>query len=204
MLNRRAFLHRAASTSLFALSPQWLKAQRDNNKPALLYVTNATEKYAQRPPLSWTKAAAGVRAATIEINSTRQYQPILGFGAALTDASCYLLCSMPAPARHAFLTDVYSPSGLNLNVGRSCIGASDYSRSVYSFDDTPDDMNLGHFSLKHDESYILPTLREIRGINPSLFLMASPWSPPGWMKTYGTTFGGRTTENYVEIGRAHV
>jgi glucosylceramidase len=198
LLNRRAFLRRAASTSLFALSPQWLRAQRDDNKPALMYVTDATEKYAQRPPLSWTKAAAGVRGATIEINSTRQFQPILGFGAALTDASCYLLCAMPAPARHAFLTDVYSPSGLNLNVGRCCIGASDYSRSVYSFDDTPDDMNLDHFSLKHDEAYILPTLREIRGINPALFLMASPWSPPGWMKTYGTTFGGRTTENYFD------
>ena len=101
MLNRRAFLHRAASTSLFALSPQWLKAQRDNNKPALLYVTNATEKYAQRPPLSWTKAAAGVRAATIEINSTRQYQPILGFGTALTDASCFLLCSLAKVAEGA-------------------------------------------------------------------------------------------------------
>ena len=74
------------------------------------------------------------------------------------------------PGPLCFLERTYSPSGLNLNVGRSCIGASDYSRSVYSFDDTPDDMNLGHFSLKHDEAYILPTLREIRGINPSLFL----------------------------------
>ena len=58
-------------------------------------------------------------------------------------------------------------------------------------------MKLDHFSLKHDEAYILPTLREIREINPSLFLLASPWSPPGWMKTYGTTVGGRTTENYL-------
>jgi glucosylceramidase len=44
---------------------------------------------------------------------------------------------------------------------------------------------------------VLPTLREIRQINPRLFLMATPWSPPGWMKTYGSTFGGRTTENIL-------
>jgi glucosylceramidase len=134
----------------------------------------------------------------LHVDSTRQYQPILGFGAALTDASCFLLSGMPPAARHAFLSEIYSPSGLNLNVGRCCIGASDYSRSVYSYDDVPDDVNLDHFSLKHDEAYILPTLREIREINPSLFLMATPWSPPGWMKTYGTTFGGRTTENYLD------
>lgn len=83
-------------------------------------------------------------------------------------------------------------------MGRCCIGASDYARNVYSYDDVDGDTNLDHFSLKHDEAYILPTLREVRSINPELFLVATPWSPPGWMKTYGTTFGGRTTENYLD------
>ena len=195
--NRRAFLRHAASSSIFALSPRWLRSQFTGNRPATLYVTDATEKYAARPALPWNKAAARVRTATIEIDSTREYQPILGFGAALTEASCYLLCGMPADARRAFLTETYSPQGLNLSIGRSCIGASDYSRSIYSYDDVPDDMNLDHFTLKHDEACVLPALREIRQINPQLFLMASPWSPPGWMKTYGSTFGGRTTENFL-------
>jgi glucosylceramidase len=196
-LNRRAFLRGAASSSLFALSSPWLRSQATINKPANLYVTDAMEKHAQRPFLFWTGAAAQGPAATIEIDHTRQYQPILGFGAALTDACCFLLANMPANARRALLSEIYSPLGMNLNIGRSCIGASDYSRSVYSYDDSPDDMDLQHFSLKHDEAYILPTLREIREINASLFLLASPWSPPGWMKTYGTTFGGRTTENVL-------
>ena len=195
--NRRAFLRRAASSSLFALSPQWLRSLSTANRPATLYVTDAMEKYAARPGLQWSGAAAGVRGATIEIDGTLEYQPILGFGAALTEASCFLLHGMPAAERHAFLTEAYSPLGLNLSVGRSCIGASDYSRSIYCYDDVPDDMNLDHFTLKHDEACVLPTLREIRQINPQLFLMASPWSPPGWMKTYGSTFGGRTTENIL-------
>jgi len=195
--NRRAFLRHAAAGSLFALSPQWLRSQSTANRPAILYVTNATEKYAVRPGLQWSGAATRVPGPTIEIDSALEYQPILGFGAALTEASCFLLQGMPAAARHAFLTDTYSPSGLNLSMSRCCIGSSDYSRSVYSYDDVPDDMNLDHFSLKHDEACILPTLREIRQINPRLFLMATPWSPPGWMKTYGSTFGGRTTENIL-------
>jgi glucosylceramidase len=103
------------------------------------------------------------------------------------NASWFLLRGMSAASRQAFLHEAYSPDGLNLNLGRCCIGSSDYSRSVYSYDDVPDDMHLDPFSLKHDEAYIVPTLREIQEINPSLFLLASPWSPPGWMKSYGTT-----------------
>ena len=199
LLNRRAFLRSAAASGLFALSPRWLKSQPVTHRSATLYVTDAKEKYAERPELCWTPAAARVGGATVEIDSTRQFQPILGFGAALTDASCYLLNGMPAPSRHAFLREAFSPDGLNLNLGRCCIGSSDYSRSVYSYDDVPDDMNLDHFSLKHDEAYIVPTLREIQEINPSLFLLASPWSPPGWMKTYGTTAGGRTKEDRKSV-----
>src|SRR5262249_35343105 len=33
-------------------------------------------------------------------------------------------------------------------------------------------------------------LAQIRTINPDLQLMASPWSPPGWMKTSGSLIGG--------------
>ena len=195
--SRRAFLRGVASGSLLALSPRWLRSENTGYRGAILYVTDTMEKHAERPPLRWTRAAAGMAEATIEVDSTREYQTILGFGAALTEASCFLLQNMPVAARRAFLNETYSPSGLNLSVGRSCIGASDYSRSVYSYDDVPEDNNLDHFSLKHDEACILPSLREIREINPSLFLIASPWSPPGWMKTYGTTFGGRTTENLL-------
>jgi glucosylceramidase len=195
--SRRAFLRRAAASSVFALSPRWLRSQYTAHRPPALYVTDAMEKYAERPGLQWSGAAARGRGATIEIDSTLEYQPILGFGAALTEASCFLLHGMPTAARQAFLAAAYSPLGLNLNLGRSCIGSSDYSRSVYCYDDVPDDMNLDHFTLKHDEACVLPTLREIRQINPRLFLMATPWSPPGWMKTYGSTFGGRTTENIL-------
>ncbi len=117
LLNRRAFLRSAASSSMLALLPRWMKAQRADNKPAILYVTDAAEKHAARPPLPWTRAVARVPGATIEIDSTRQYQPILGFGAALTDASCFLLSSMPAAARHAFLSETYSSPGLEPECG---------------------------------------------------------------------------------------
>src|ERR1700722_4333110 len=130
--NRRDFLRRAASSSVLALLPQWMYAERAHTAAATLYVTDAREKHAARAALQWVKAAGGAPGATIEVDSTRQFQAILGFGAALTDASCFLLSGMPAVGRRSFLREIYSPAGLNLNMGRCCIGASDYSRNIYS------------------------------------------------------------------------
>jgi glucosylceramidase len=146
--NRRDFLRRAASSSMLALLPRWMRAERAHTRTATLYVTDAMEKHAARAPLQWVRAVAGAPRPTLEIDSTRQFQPILGFGAALTDASCFLLSGMPAAARRAFLTEIYSPAGLNLNMGRCCIGSSDYSRSIYSYDDVLDDHEPGSLQPK--------------------------------------------------------
>ncbi len=116
---------------------------------------------------------------------------MLGFGAALTDASCHVLNQLKEEERAALMHELFAPGEMALNVCRTCIGASDYSRSVYSFDDsTEPDPELKKFSIDHDKAYILPTLRQARAANPELFLFSSPWSPPGWMKPNGTMLGG--------------
>jgi hypothetical protein len=70
--NRRDFLRSAASSSMLALLPRWMHAERAPAKTATLYVTDAMEKHAARAPLQWAKAVAGAPGATIEIDSTRQ------------------------------------------------------------------------------------------------------------------------------------
>jgi glucosylceramidase len=65
------------------------------------------------------------------------------------------------------------------------MGASDIALSVYSFDDMPvgqTDPTLANFSIAHDQSYILPLIKQAVALNPQMKLMANPWSPPGWMK----------------------
>ncbi len=122
---------------------------------------------------------------------------MLGFGSAYTDASCYLLSTMRPDARRRFLQETFSPQAMNLSVGRTTIGASDYSRDLYSYDDVEGDVCMEHFSIAHDQAYILPMLREMRRMNPDLFLLSTPWSPPGWMKTYGSMLGGWMTYKYL-------
>lgn len=127
----------------------------------------------------------------IRIDPSAHYQEILGFGAALTDASCSLLHAMDGSAQQALLAELFGSQGLRFSVARTCIGSSDYSARLYSFDDSPKpDPQLEHFDIEHDRSCILPSLRAARKVNPELFLFSSPWSPPGWMKTGGSMLGG--------------
>ena len=141
-------------------------------------------------PLAW-KTPEQISAEAVILNPAATKQEVLGFGAAMTDATCYVLSQMAAGERDAAMRDIFDPNEMGMNVCRTCIGASDYSRTLYSFDEseTPDP-ELKKFSIDHDKAYILPVLREARKHNPELFLFSSPWSPPGWMKPDKTMLGG--------------
>jgi glucosylceramidase len=124
------------------------------------------------------------------LDPDQRFQEILGFGAALTDAACYVLNELPRAARKQFLQEVFDATGMGLSVCRICIGSSDYARSAYSYDEGSRDPEMKRFSIDHDSAYILPILTEALEVCPSLFVLASPWSPPGWMKVGGSVRGG--------------
>ena len=137
------------------------------------------------------------RANTLHI-ADRATESFKGFGVAITGSSCYNLSLMKPDERKDFLNKIYSDDGIGLSVGRISIGSSDYSAEIYSYDDVPFDTDLKHFSIERDKAYIIPIIKEILKIKPDLFLFASPWSPPGWMKTGGNMCGGYMREEYVE------
>lgn len=122
-----------------------------------------------------------------------------GFGVALTGASCYELAKMEPAARKKLLTDIYGKDGLNLSIARLAIGSCDYSAEIYTYDDVPGDIELKHFSVERDRAYILPMIKEILEIRPDLKFFASPWSPPGWMKTGGFICGGYMRTKYIDV-----
>lgn len=136
-------------------------------------------------------------AVTLQISS-QSYNGFGGFGVAITPSSCYELSLMNPSERKELLNQIYSKNGLGLSVGRICVGSSDYSPEIYSYDDHPFDTSLEHFSVERDETYIIPMIKEILEINPDIYLFASPWSPPGWMKTGGSLCGGYMREQYLD------
>ena len=185
----------ASATPFFGAEPKRSKAP---GPKVSAWVTSKDRRFDPQSGLAWRKAVPN-SSNTIQLDTTQRYQSILGFGAALTDASCYLLNGMEPAARKSLCSELFSSSGLGLSVSRTCIGASDYSTKAYSLDDSPEpDPDLKQFSTAHDREYILPMLRQVRKANPDLFLFSSPWSPPGWMKAGGSLLGGSMRKKYFE------
>jgi glucosylceramidase len=198
--NRRDFLKITASVSaaVAAGDAKPLHAEPEAAPGTVrAWRTSPNDKFqpVQSPP-QW-ETGEDISPLAIYLDPGTVKQEILGFGGAFTDASCYLMSRMSKDARHALLSDLYGPSGLRLSVGRTCIGTSDFSTKMYSYDDTPEpDPELKHFSIDPDRAWILPTLREAYEINPDLYLFSCVWSPPGWMKSGGSMLGGCFQERW--------
>lgn len=137
--------------------------------------------------------------ATITIHPARPRQSILGFGCALTDSSCYLLSRLPQPDQTQLLNHLFSPDQMNLSICRLCIGASDYSTELFSYDEGDPDPRLKRFTIDHDRKWVLPIVHQARAIRSDLFLFSSPWSPPGWMKYSQTMNGGTIRPQYLPV-----
>ncbi len=120
------------------------------------------------------------------------------FGVAITPSSCYELSLMEPTKRTELLKQIYGKDGLGLSIGRLCVGSSDYSPEIYSYDDVAFDTELKLFSVERDEKYIIPMLKEILNINPDIYLYASPWSPPYWMKTGESMCGGFMRNEFLD------
>jgi len=161
------------------------------------WVTSEKDRFARMSGLRWRSAAAKPSEQTIVLNPEKQFQPILGFGAAFTDAACYTFNQLSPSARERLFHELFHPAEMGLNVCRTCIGSSDYSTKVYSYDEGEADPELKRFSIEQDRQYVLPMLREARKANPEIFLFSSPWSPPGWMKSGGSMLGGSMRRRYL-------
>jgi glucosylceramidase len=162
-----------------------------------VWVTSGGERFAAAPTAVWGPARATPEAEQIQLDPSKKFQEILGFGGAFTDAACYTFNQLAPHAREQLLHEMFHPSEMGLSVCRTCMGSSDYSTKVYSFDEGEPDPDLTRFSIEHDREYILPILRQARQANPELFLFSSPWSPPGWMKFNGTMLGGSMRRYYL-------
>jgi len=132
---------------------------------------------------------------TITVDPSRTFQRMQGFGASLTDSSAAVLYGLDQTERNAAMVKLFDPQrGAGLSYLRQPMGASDFVATAhYTYDDLPagqTDYAMQHFSIAHDQSQILPLLRQARALNPQLQVLASPWSPPAWMKTNGSLIGG--------------
>ncbi len=141
---------------------------------------------------------------TVDVDSTITYQTVDGFGYTLTGGSAYLINRLPAAQKSTLLQELFGNGEASMAISylRLSIGASDLSAEVFSYNDMPagqTDINLTNFSLSKDTVDLIPLLKEILLINPSIKIMGSPWSPPVWMKDNGSSIGGGLQTQYYNV-----
>ncbi|WP_035350943.1 glycoside hydrolase family 30 protein [Edaphobacter aggregans] len=146
------------------------------------------------------EAASGM---VIDVDDTKRFQTMDGFGFALTGGSAQLIAKMDADKRAALLKELFTTEGDGIGVSylRVSVGASDMNDHVYSYDDLPKgetDVKMEKFSLEPDKADVIPVLKEILAINPKIKILASPWSAPLWMKTTGVARGGVLKPEYFD------
>lgn len=135
------------------------------------------------------KPDASGSGALVRIFPSQTYQRMDGFGFTLTGGSAQLIARLEPTKRAALLQELFGLKGISvLRIG---VGATDLDSSVFSYEDEE-----GKFSLDKSKSDLIPVLQQIIAINPAIKIMATPWSPPIWMKDNHASKGGSLLEKY--------
>lgn len=169
------------------------------------YAQASVEWVSTTPTASWV-AQKGLRSSTAagpadaEVNLAQPLQAIEGFGACFNELGWTSLSALSKADRDHVLRELFASGvGANFTICRMPVGANDFSRDWYSYDETPGDFALEHFSIANDEQTLIPFIKGAKQYNPELKLWASPWSPPTWMKYNGHYAAAEIKPEYRKI-----
>ena len=131
------------------------------------------------------RAAAAPTAGALTLDPAQTFQEMIGFGGALTESAAWALDQLPAEKRDEVLRRYFDPrEGIGYTLARTHINSCDFSLHMWALDETPGDYDLHDFTLAPMRRWVLPLIHEaIAASAGRLKLLASPWSPPAWMKT---------------------
>ncbi|HEX3076409.1 MAG TPA: hypothetical protein VHQ24_06055 [Lachnospiraceae bacterium] len=127
-------------------------------------------------------------------------QTILGFGGAFTEAAAETMATMSESKKEQFLQAYFGEAGNRYNFCRTHIQSCDFSLGNYAYVEDPKDNELKTFSIERDKQYLIPMIKEALTINPEIELLASPWSPPAFMKSnQEMNHGGKLKKEYYQL-----
>jgi glucosylceramidase len=189
----------AAAATLLSCAALVSPAVAATHKPILLgpkvevVLTSANlhQALTSQAPLQSSTAAPKKQTPLIDVSEKLRFQTIKGVGGAMTDSSAWLLFhELDGGTRAWLLRKLFGVGGIALRFVKVPIGGTDFTAAgvPYTYDDLAagqTDPTLADFSVAHDDAYILPALRQALRLDHHAFVLATPWSPPAWMKTSG-------------------
>lgn len=155
----------------------------------------------QSAPISFTTQENSYQ--TIDIDPSRSYQVVDGFGFTLTGGSAQVIQSLNEAVKQALLLELFGTKEESISISylRISIGASDLNESPFTYNDIENgttDLSLNQFNLEKDVQ-VVSLLKEIVAINPEIKIMATPWTAPPWMKDSKSFIGGQLLMEYYQI-----
>jgi len=178
--------------------PRVVTVPSDDSFSSANFVVYETSEYLSDEPMrlrsfQQSSSLAPADASTVRLQTNVLHQKVEGFGVAFTEASAVNFFQLPKEEQNSVIDLYFGEAGINLSMGRIHINSCDFSPASYSFDDVAGDFSLEHFDygVTHDQEKMIPMVKlamramEARGAESSLKLVASPWSPPAWMKVPG-------------------
>jgi len=170
-------------------------AQRPARDSVAVWMTtgDTSALLAKQPTLMFGTPTSGNP--TITVDGATTYQTMAGFGYTLTGGSAFVINRMAAAARDALLHELFGRDDASLGVSylRLSIGASDLDSAPFTYDEVAagqTDPTLASFTIDAARADLIPVLKQILAINPSITLLATPWTAPRWMKDNGAYVGG--------------
>jgi glucosylceramidase len=119
----------------------------------------------------------------VTIDTNQPAQTIEGFGACFNELGWTSLSRLNSENQRHIFSELFEPGvGANFTICRMPVGANDFSRDWYSYNETEGDFEMKNFNMDKDRETLIPFIKEAQKLNPSLKIWASPWSPPAWMK----------------------
>ena len=162
-------------------------------------VKNTNERITQTATIAFEPHAQPLETdVCIFIDPTHQFQSMIGFGGALTDAAAETFAKLPKSAQDSVINAYYDrENGIGYTLGRTTIGSCDFSSDSYTYVED-NDVSLKSFSIRHDEQYKIPLIKTVNAkLGGKLTLFASPWTPPAWMKDNNDLLhGGKLKKEY--------
>ncbi len=160
---------------------------------------NTEDRLASGPAKLFETDTIGYEGPQIVLFPEITFQTIEGFGGAFTEAASTTLDQLDLAARHNILKLYFDPiEGIGYSLCRTHIQSCDFSLGNYCYIEE-DDEALDTFSLERDHKSLLPMIQDAQKVG-EFRLLASPWSPPAFMKDNGEmNHGGKLLPQYREL-----
>ena len=150
--------------------------------------------YFNESKVKFKKYSPKQEAQVVNIYPDITYQTFEGFGACITEAAAYSYSLLPPDKKIEYMRDMFL--NINYSLCRLTIGSCDFALGTYSYAKKHD---LSDFNIERDEKYIIPFIKDALAVNPNIRFLASPWSPPRFMKNIKITkWGGKLLNKYKQ------